>query len=186
VNHVRGVPITVLVWILGHQHQHLKSLPVGTKNLINHDFYFSKSFVLKSFVNFALFWNYLEDKIYPYFISNYGVEGCAGAMIIRGDLSKGIRDLTFRYPRYSQIFVNLFQMSIGFVSNLIVFPPIILIIYLFKKSKPLKKRINRLDVGLEQGKPSLIMTSQYSSILTKRVHLNSDGYPDYDIGDLAL
>jgi len=97
-----------------------------------------------------------------------GVEGCAGAMIIRGDLSKGIRDLTFRYPRYSQIFVNLFQMSIGFVSNLIVFPPIILIIYLFKKSKPLKKRINRLDVGLEQGKLSLLMTSQFFEYFNKK------------------
>jgi hypothetical protein len=43
-------------------------------------------------------------------------------------------------------------MIIGFVSNLIVFPPIILIVYLFKKSKPLKKRKNRLDLGLEQGK----------------------------------
>ena len=44
-----------------------------------------------------------------------------------------------------------FQMLIGFFSNLIVFPPIILIVYLFKKSKPLKKRKNRLDLGLELG-----------------------------------
>ena len=50
------------------------------------------------------------------------------------------------------VLLNIFQMIIGFISNLIVFPPILLIVYLFKKSKPLKKRANRLDRGLEQGK----------------------------------
>ena len=41
------------------------------------------------------------------------------------------------------------DMMIGFISNLIVFPPIILIVLLFKKSKAMKKRKNRVDRGLE-------------------------------------
>jgi hypothetical protein len=56
------------------------------------------------------------------------------------------------YSIHKNNFICFLQMIIGFVSNLIVFPPIILIVYLFKKSKPLKKRKNRLDLGLEQGK----------------------------------
>ncbi len=37
-------------------------------------------------------------------------------------------------------------------TNLIVFPPILLAIFLFKKSRPLGgKRRNRIDLGLEEG-----------------------------------
>ena len=43
------------------------------------------------------------------------------------------------------------DMMIGFISNLIVFPPTILIVLLFKKSKAMKKRANRVDRGLEQA-----------------------------------
>ena len=36
-----------------------------------------------------------------------------------------------------------------YISNLIVFPPTILRVLLFKKSKAMKKRANRVDRGLE-------------------------------------
>ena len=47
--------------------------------------------------------------------------------------------------------MDAMDMIIGFISNLIVFPPTILIVLLFKKSKALKKRKNRIDRGLEKA-----------------------------------
>ena len=47
--------------------------------------------------------------------------------------------------------MDAMDMMIGFISNLIVFPPTILIVLLFKKSKAMKKRANRVDRGLEQA-----------------------------------
>ena len=41
------------------------------------------------------------------------------------------------------------DMLIGFMSNLIVFPPIILIVLLFKRSKSATKRASRIDRGIE-------------------------------------
>ena len=42
-------------------------------------------------------------------------------------------------------------MIIGFMSNLIVFPPIILIVLLFKRSKAATKRASRIDRGIEKA-----------------------------------
>ena len=41
------------------------------------------------------------------------------------------------------------DIIIGLISNMIVFPPVILIVLLFKKAKPIKRRTNRADLGLE-------------------------------------
>ena len=43
------------------------------------------------------------------------------------------------------------DMIIGFMSNLIVFPPIILIVLLFKRSKAATKRASRIDRGIEKA-----------------------------------
>ena len=40
---------------------------------------------------------------------------------------------------------------IGLISNLIVFPPTILIVLLFKKSKASKKRKSRVDRGIDRA-----------------------------------
>ena len=47
--------------------------------------------------------------------------------------------------------VDSTDMFIGFLSNLIVFPPTILIVLLFKKSKAGTKRKNRVDRGMEKA-----------------------------------
>ncbi len=39
----------------------------------------------------------------------------------------------------------------GFTINLIILPPIVLVAVLFRKSKPLWKRENRVDKGLKIG-----------------------------------
>ena len=48
--------------------------------------------------------------------------------------------------------MDAMDMMIGFMSNIIIFPPTILIVLLFKKSKVMSKRKNRVDRGLEIAK----------------------------------
>ena len=43
------------------------------------------------------------------------------------------------------------QMSVGLISSAIVFLPVALAILLFKRSRPYKRRENRLNRGLDQG-----------------------------------
>lgn len=42
------------------------------------------------------------------------------------------------------------KMGIGFVSNLIVFPPSFLIIFMFRKSRPRKLRESRIDKAIDK------------------------------------
>ncbi len=45
----------------------------------------------------------------------------------------------------------LSQIGIGLVSAFIIFPPMILVTVLFKRSRLGSKRKNRIDLGIEKG-----------------------------------
>jgi hypothetical protein len=62
----------------------------------------------------------------------------------------------------------LYQIIVGFISNFIIFPPLILIAMMFKKGKTLKKRENRIERGLKQGEISSV---SYVSFYHKYVFL---------------
>ena len=51
---------------------------------------------------------------------------------------------------------------IGFISNIIVFPPIFFMTMLFKKGKCLVKRKNRIDITMEKFKESSKVIWNYS------------------------
>ena len=54
------------------------------------------------------------------------------------------------------------DIFIGFISNIIVFPPIFLMIMLFKKGKCLVKRKNRIDITMEKFMESSKINWNYS------------------------
>ena len=60
--------------------------------------------------------------------------------------SEHVTNMVFEF---SILPVDSTDIFIGLLTNLIVFPPIILIVLLFKKSKPGTLRANRADRGLE-------------------------------------
>merc|ERR1719367_1125488 len=53
----------------------------------------------------------------------------------------------------SQTFLrwDFFDIGQGLITNFLVFPPIILVAVLFRKSVPAKKRSNRIDNGLKEA-----------------------------------
>lgn len=56
------------------------------------------------------------------------------------------------FDTWGRLSVDPIDVGIGFISNFIVFPPILLAIYLFKRSRPFKLRKNRIDLGVEKAK----------------------------------
>jgi len=48
-------------------------------------------------------------------------------------------------------------MALGIVTSFIVFPPVLLAIMFFKKSRIFSKRKNRIDLGLEKGSNDLVL-----------------------------
>ena len=42
-------------------------------------------------------------------------------------------------------------MTVGLISSVIVFPPLILAVFLFKKGATFSKRRSRIDKGIEEG-----------------------------------
>ncbi|XP_059084074.1 uncharacterized protein LOC131881274 [Tigriopus californicus] len=55
------------------------------------------------------------------------------------------------FDTWGRLTVDPIDVGIGFISNFIVFPPILLAIYLFKRSRPFKLRKNRIDLGVEKA-----------------------------------
>ena len=48
--------------------------------------------------------------------------------------------------------VDMVDVTIGFISNIMIFPPVILCMVLFRKCKTFSRRVNRIDKGIALGK----------------------------------
>ena len=46
---------------------------------------------------------------------------------------------------------DLYDLVVGFVMSIIVFPPTFLAVVLFRRSSPIRKRENRVDAGVNKG-----------------------------------
>ena len=48
--------------------------------------------------------------------------------------------------------ILLLKVGMGFIFNLVVFPPVLLAAFFFRRAKPFGSRTNRIDLGLAMGK----------------------------------
>ena len=146
--------------------------PAVPNDLVDNAYYLLKAGGNRRLADDHLWWSIFSRPIRSRFTRKERVTVCMAMMylffLINAMMYGGLEERVSNpiVTLFKFLKVSFFDVWQGLYVNLMVFPPIILVAVLFRKSMPAKKRSNRIDNGIQ------MVSNIYRCALTSEVEVD--------------